>query len=930
MKAKHRRKNTRGCHAAPEKRFQLSAVSCAVALALSGAASAQSQGPISDDAQDSLDEPIEEIIIVGIRRSLSDSISLKRNSREIVEAISSEDIGKLPDISIAESLARVPGLAGQRVNGRVQVISIRGLSPDFSTTLLNGRQQVSSGDNRAAEFDQYPSELVDGVLVYKTPKATLTSQGLSGTVDIRTVRPLSYDRRTVALNARLEQNSLDDLNTDGDEDGSRFSFSYIDQFANDTVGLAIGYARLDSPTLVEHYSGWFYDVQFGQFAPPNDNAIGLMGQEIFAVNREQIRDGAMAVVEWTPTDNAHLTLDSFYTQFEQTEIQRGPQWFSSVFTPDGFTISNPTFIDVGGTTFNDSGTENNVVPILRNDLNTRDDELFAIGLNGDFVINDRISLVADLGYSNVERKEQVLETYAGIAPVRTFDSIGFDIDLDGVPQYSPGFDYGDASQVQLGDIAPWGGWGHDGTIRFPDVEDDLTTADVHLIQDLTDSFVGDVVSQITYGINYADREKSKVVDDNNLFLKDGRANVSVDQQHLVAPASVNFAGFGSTFAFDLNSGLPVYYDMAPILNADKYNKDWTINEKILMAYVQADIDTTMFGVDVYGNFGIQIIRADQESTGFSFSNDVAGGTPTLTTTGAEYTDVLPTLNLVFDVAEDTKVRFGAGKTLARPRMDDLRSSISAGVSATTFLWGGSGGNPDLRPWEALALDLAVEHYFGERTYVALAGFHKDLDTYIYNQSVEFDFSDVPLQSTITPVSDIGLLTRPENGTGGELYGYELSGALDFGVFTDALDGFGLIGSYSDTKTNIDPEGPDSTVSLPGLSGEVYNVTAYFERGGFSSRISKRFRSAFRGEVVQLFATRGFTEILDDEQVDAQISYEFQDGALQGLTLLAQVNNLTNEPYRTRLGTTVANGAFLPERYDRYGRQLLVGMSYRFE
>src|SRR5690606_4202867 len=101
---------------------------------------------------------LEEIVVTGIRRSLMDSIATKQDSTSIVEAISAEDIGKLPDVSIAESLARMPGLAAQRLNGRSQVISIRGLDPDFSTTLLNGRQQVSTGDNRSVEYDQYPSE----------------------------------------------------------------------------------------------------------------------------------------------------------------------------------------------------------------------------------------------------------------------------------------------------------------------------------------------------------------------------------------------------------------------------------------------------------------------------------------------------------------------------------------------------------------------------------------------------------------------------------------------------------------------------------------------------------------------------------------------------------------------------------------------------
>src|SRR6185312_11814548 len=135
---------------------------------------------------------MEGITVTGYRHSIESAIETKQNSTSIVEAISAEDIGKLPDISIAESIAHLPGLSAQRVEGRAQVISVRGLSPDFATTLLNGRELVSTGDNRSVEFDQYPSELINGVTVYKTPDAGLVGQGLSGTIDMQTVRPLNY------------------------------------------------------------------------------------------------------------------------------------------------------------------------------------------------------------------------------------------------------------------------------------------------------------------------------------------------------------------------------------------------------------------------------------------------------------------------------------------------------------------------------------------------------------------------------------------------------------------------------------------------------------------------------------------------------------------------------------------------------------------
>ena len=154
------------------------------------------------------------IVITGIRRSVADSIQIKRNETSMVEAVSAEEIGKLPDVSIAESIARLPGLAAQRVDGRAQIISVRGFSPDFTTVLLNGRQQASSGYNRAVEFDQYPSELLGSVVVYKTPDADIAGMGLAGTVDLRTIRPLEYGKRAIALNIRAQYDEGGGRNSD--------------------------------------------------------------------------------------------------------------------------------------------------------------------------------------------------------------------------------------------------------------------------------------------------------------------------------------------------------------------------------------------------------------------------------------------------------------------------------------------------------------------------------------------------------------------------------------------------------------------------------------------------------------------------------------------------------------------------------------------
>jgi iron complex outermembrane receptor protein len=948
-------------------KFGLTASSLALIAGLPLVALAQEAAAPDDQVQSE-----DEIVVTGLRAGLESSIRTKRDETSIVEAVSAEDIGKLPDVSIAESIARLPGLAAQRVNGRAQVISIRGLAPDFTTTLLNGRQQASSGDNRAVEFDQYPSELLSSVVIYKTPDAEIAGMGLSGTADLRTVRPLNFGKRAIAVNIRGEKVEGDRLNSDVRNWGGRASISYIDQFANGTLGIAIGYAHLDSPSQNKHYKAYGYEsfggvCEPGALDPPScspdtvqpdsaDSALLLNGQEVFATSRLNRRDAVMGILEWQPSDRAHSTLDVYYSKFHQEETTRGAQWFSNGWA-DGAFFRDVVTEDRGGTPVAVSGTANRVVPIIRNDRNTRDDELFSIGLNNEFKLDDRTNFSADLSYSKNHRKEQILETYAGYGrgtgfvngatpdTGRTFDTIGFDVPDDGFPTYSEGLNYADAAQVSLGDRAAWGGWAHDGAIRFPDVEESIYAIDLKL-----DHEFDGVLNKLSAGINFTQRQKNKTVDDNDLFLKNGRQQVLVDPQYLVAPTSLGYTGFGNVLSVDLEKALGVYYDWAPIRDANYFDKTWEIEEDLLTGFVKADFKLG----PIRGNLGVQIVQQRQQSTGMIINGTSSGPiVPTRRTAGAEYTDVLPSMNLIWDLGGGHRLRAAASKTMARPRMDEMRSNVTPGFDAlacssgpgctpgaTVNPWSASGGNPLLEPWQATAYDAAYEWYVDRTTYFSIAGFYKDLDTYIYQQTSLFDFTGIPIPAAgqlnyaNQVISPIGQMTLPANGKGGTIKGVEFSGAIDFGTLFKPLAGLGLIGSLSLTESDLNPTTQDEEVRIPGLSGTIYNITGYYERGGFQARASYRYRSAFKGEVVQLFATRGQTEILADRQVDAQIGYTFESGALEGFGVLFQVNNLTDSPYRTRLGldaggTHTADGSSLLETYEKYGRSFLLGFNYRF-
>ncbi len=898
--------------AAAGSRFSLSltpiATACALLLCSTGALAQQ-----QDDAAVG-----ERVIVTGIRGSIESSTAIKKDSDQIVEAITAEDIGKLPDVSIAESIARLPGLTAQRVGGRAQVISLRGLAPDFGLTLLNGREQTSTSNDRSAEFDQYPSELLSGVTVYKTPDAAMTSAGLSGTIDLRAVRPLDRRGRTIAVNARGEHNSNGGLNSGWSANGGRFSVSYIDQFFDNTFGVAVGYAHLDSPGQQKEYKSWWWG-QNNQLPPGNEDVTALKGAEVTATSREQKRDGLMAVLDWKPNRDVRSTVDLYYSQFDQKEIMRGAMWNSA----DTVSYRDPVIETIGNTRMLTGGTLVNLEPIVRNDANHRKDKLFAGGWNTRWRANSQWTVDGDLSYSSAKRKEETAETYAGLGRAGSGaadNNFGFQIPTGaGLPRFTPGVDLADPAIIKLADP---GGWGHDATMHHPIVEDTLGAGKLNLKREFDGGFLRDVQA----GLSYSRREKSHEDISQRYALKNDRALTTVPSDLIQPSTSLAWAGIPAVLSFDPLAALGRFYDKMPI-DTDVAQQDWAVTEKQSVGFVRFGIDTELGRIPVRGNAGVQYVHVNQQAQGKAVNNGVI----TALRDGASYHDVLPSLNLNFDLGNylgDTYLRFGAAKTVARPRMSDMRAGIAASVSQTTLMWNGSGGNPQLEPWRANSYDLSLEHYLGKGSYVSAAYFFKDLKSYIYNQQREFDFSSFPNSGTVIPIQNIGTINQPANGQGGFVRGIELTASLQLNMVSAYLDGFGIQASASGTESSIHPNGPNTTEKLPGLSGVVANLTAFYEQHGFSARVSERYRSAFRGEVTGLFAQRAFSEILAEKQIDVQLGYEIQQGTYKNLSFLVQVNNLGNEPYQTRQGSPFASGANAPERYTSYGRQVLVGVNYK--
>ncbi|HEU4853401.1 MAG TPA: TonB-dependent receptor [Telluria sp.] len=891
------------------------------------------------------------VVVTGIRRGIEAAISIKKNSSSIVEAISAEDIGKLPDQSVAESISRLPGVTTQRgrSSGKASEVSVRGLSPSFNGTLLNGREMASTGNARSPEFDLFPAELMGSVVIYKTPDATVIGQGLAATIDLRTVQPLDFGKRTVAVNYKKSLLGVKQRDNLPEGDGDRFSLSYVDQFANRTIGLAIGLTRYEetggAQSKFNSWGGWAADFDDPRSADP---AVTVKTPGGFGFDTEvstHNRDGAFASLQFRPNRNFKSTVDLFYsagdTGLKKTGIEAAVGGNSAGGYDPAGVLTNATYAGNVAT----AGTITNWVGVVRNHMEGSEDDLKTIGWNNELKIGEWTTS-ADLNWSKANKISSRYETYAGIPGNQAKDTItysGFDGANFTEVKYTPGLNYADRNVAKLTDVMGWSGGVSSpqaGYLAMPEINDEVKALRLTAKKAVE---WGPMVAT-TYGFNYTRRDKARTGDEGRLLIKGGdpygAATMPGSETMMAGSSGIMVA------SWDPRGSLGTIYELANKVDADIYNKFWDVREKVATGYFMGELDGEMFGLSYKGNVGLQAIHTEQTGGGYAIDRSRCTGNTAQTcpamrvTDTSKYWDVLPSANVSFDLTNDQFLRFGLAKVVSRANLDDLRAgqNFSLNTAGPFPILTGSGGNPQLKPFRAKAFDISYEKYFGNKGYASAAAFYKKLDTYIYRAPRAFDFG--PYVTPTTPLpgsgpfagSTNGLMTQPMNGDGGNLYGFELAVNVPFSMFTPWLDGFGAMLNHSDTRSGIDlPEiGFDNVagdlvrIPLPGLSRKVTNLRLYYEAHGFQIAAAARKRSNFLGQVSDYQDNQQLTFIKGETIVDLQASYEFQRGWLKGFSVYAQAQNWNNAPF-----LEYTDNPDKPTNRVDYGRTYHFGVNYKF-
>jgi iron complex outermembrane receptor protein len=963
------------------KDFKLSLIAAALVaggVTFASAGVMAQQNDASSAAKEQVDEEkIETIEVVGFGTSLIKSLNQKRFSDTVSEQISADDLGALPDVSMADALTRLPGISAVRTGGQAAEINIRGMSGDFVFSTLNGREQMSTSGKRSIEFDQYPSELISSAAVYKSPKVSLIEGGIAGTVELQTANPLSNDKKhSFNANVRAMHNDRASEIPDAKEYGNRFSLSYQGKYLDETLGVAFGYARLYQPSVSSQFVGLAFNnpVEADGVADDTDGTVDCPSCEFTSEGMElqhkgglETRDGFMGVVEWAPTDNFVLKTDVFYSKFQTDAFARG---LRAKFGGASIEGVNPILAGnavIGANIFRNANSTSFTRVEITNDDNTETDEISSVGINADWQISDDLSLNFDVAHSKAESNFRNSLLWALVAEdanaeVPVFDqNVSISYLLNGLNIPDVGFnqtdDFSDINKVM---VSKYG--------IYPYVNSDRQNS---YKLDFKYELDNDFIASIEVGARYSertftnDRSVFEYGDDGAFSVNEGPLQLTSDMAQAVSFGG-EFANFPDYLAIDVNAALNAWFPNGvpspqqtwgngnpDVINSPGGTKQtsWSVlqsgdvYEDILAAYVMANIDMEIFDIPVTGNIGVRMVETDQSATALEDVNgdpllgaqNIADGAGLVNgryapkILGMKYTDYLPQLNLNFRLTDTDQVRFAAAKVMSRPPIERLAAQLSTNISDQGVISGESKNNPFLRPYYATQYDLSYERYFDETDGAFIAAlFYKDLDSTIDTFGItNFDFAgngfnvpDFVVDEFDIPVATTNgvYTTAVNNKDAGYIRGIELAYTQIYSFLPSPFSGLGVNASYSYTESEVTVDntlsGTTQTLTFKGLSENVFTATVFWEYEDFETRLSARYRDDFVSDQVAIESQT--VNFKGETVLDYQISYQLSEAT----KLLFQINNLTDEPTRSYFVQESQTGTI-----QFFGRQIFLGMTY---
>jgi iron complex outermembrane recepter protein len=840
---------------------ELRPVVLAVALALGAGAQplwAQTAPAASGDANAqpaALPTELESILVSGVRAAAERSLEAKRAADSVVDVITAEDVGKMPDKNIADSLSHVPGVtissAGATEGGfdEADRVSMRGTNPSLTQTLLNGHN-VAAGDwfvldqtgtvGRSVSYTLLPSELVSQVVVHKSSEASLVEGGVAGSVDIITRKPLEFSKTfTAEASAGAVYATLP-----GKTDPQ---FSGLIDWKNDAGNVGVLVQAFSEKRHLRRDGNELLGYDTVNTPGPLNGVVypHLIGEALFEQTRT--RTGGLVDLEWKPDSTMKLDLSYFQSNLDAPNFNRNYLLYpgeiigsEGIMPNPGYTVTNgtltsATFPAVAGKFY---GIYDQISrPDEKEDTNF-------VNLDGSWRVNDKLRLDGQLGTSQGDGKtptQNVSETW-------TQTGTGAGYQLNGIGS-GPSYNLGNANVTTPfpgGTAVPFGWIFGAQDVDVKDKEDWLKLDATYQVND-------GALTEVLFGVRWEkhDRDSTGAIAQGPTAATSG-AGFASQYPTTWSNYPSNFTGFGGSLPSGMwywtPDQLAVYngpgnVQRDPILRA--YPDYWfDLHETNQAAYVQADL----VGSGWSGNVGLRLVRTKEDTITYENDSSVTATTAGAVTTSLfgpyvarpvshDYTNLLPSANLKLDLDKDLVARFAASQTMTRADYSALSGATTLGAAGTGGNPGsGSTSNPDLKPIVSTNLDAGVEWYFAKHSLLSATAFYMDLKNYI-------SYGSLPLSAlTFSAQYPTGqtlnyLMTVPINSHG-KVDGLELA------YVQEITHNIGVNANYTYANGKQTSDVTNGDDRLVGTSKNTYNISGYFENDMFSARLTYTYRSAF--------------------------------------------------------------------------------------
>ncbi|MBM0105180.1 TonB-dependent receptor [Steroidobacter sp. S1-65] len=860
-------------------------------------------------------QALEEVVVTGIRGSLSESAEIKHSSNSILDSISSEDLGKFPDSNVAESLQRIPGVAIDRSDGEGRFVTVRGFGPEFNNVLLNGRTFASDNEGREFSFDLLAAELIAGADIYKSAVASVPDGGIGATINVRTPRPLDLGGFNAIVSGKGMYEEVS-------EDVAPQGFALLsDVFADGKFGIlgAVSYQERKSLINFIRNSGYLPRSIVGPpSAPLFTNVFAPRNLDVGQETQDRKRRGVNITAQYRPADDLTLTLDGLYNKFDVESSMRS---LGSWFEPSNYTAA----------TIDDNRTVTSLTTNGNADFIAEADNRYvttrALGFNMEWQASDAIGLDADVAWSESENDAggKNYFTVIGVATPYSFTQASG----SGFPSV-----FGYSSSLTDPNV----GRTHLAQRSGDDQREQVVESKLKLEW----SPEGDFLEAARIGALLTRREKetrSIATDGNITCLYCGYPTLT--DPGLLRPLDLgSFLGGGGSvpkrfqtydpeayFAFlesaqaaaalDAARGVAPGTSAAALAQAGGFvavpqSSSYSIDEDVLAGFVEFDFGGTLGSMPWFLNLGVRYSRTEIDAAGQQlelidilpvagdptiyqgvFAND---GDPQPTRRSSSYNDVLPSLNFKLELTPEIVGRFSASRTLSRPQVQDLAPRTNIDTLRPASL-AASGGNPDLKPYTADNYDVSLEWYPDRTTMLSAALFYKDVKDFIVQTRADETFTiinsgNLPVGGLITGPNEARFsVRRPRNLDNATVRGAELNLVYSFTNLPGWLSGFGtqLNATFVESNVAFAPESDTVSFALEGL-GDSRNATLFYEYQRIGVRVAYNWRDGFLEQLVTSGQGGDPVYRRTYEQMDLRLSFMLTDQVqtfLEGTNVLGE-------------------------------------------